>query len=90
MRDLQVVEVQIHGVTGYQVQGNWRACSDSLWETMAHAAVFRDRARAERFLAKVKTRSSWEWNWQHWGKPSNYIHSKIDAIQSSVTVYSVL
>ena len=90
MRDLRVVEVQIHGMTGYQIQGSWRACSDSLWETIAHAAVFRDRARAERFLVKVKTRPSWQCNWQHWGKPADYLHSSIDAIQSSVTVYSVL
>lgn len=90
MRDLQVVEVKIHGMTGYQVQALWRDCSDSLWETIAHAAVFRDRARAERFLKKCGSRSSWEYNWRHWGKPANYIHSFADAIQGSVAVYSVL
>jgi len=90
MRDLQVVEVKINGMLGYQIQGNWRACSDSLWETVAHAAVFRDRTRATKFLAKVKTRPSWEYNWKCWGKPADYIHSSIDARQDSVNVYSVL
>jgi len=90
MKNLRVVEVQIHGMTGYQIQGSYRDCSDSLWETVAHAAVFRDRARAERFLQKCSSRPSWEYKWRHWGKPANYIHSSADAIQGSVTVYSVL
>lgn len=90
MRDLSVVEVQIHDMTGYQIQGSYRDCSDSLWETVAHAAVFRDRARAERFLQKCGSRPSWEYNWHHWGKLANYSHSFADAIQGSVAVYSVL
>lgn len=90
MRDLRVVEVTIHGMTGYQVQGLWRDCSDSLWETIAHAAVFRSRDRAERFLAKCGSRMSWEYNWAWWGKPVNYVHSFVDAIQTPVAVYSVL
>ena len=64
MRNLEVVEVNINGMVGFQIQGIWRACSDSLWETIAHAAVFRDRVRANKFLAKVKTRPSWEYNWK--------------------------
>ncbi|MEY4331962.1 MAG: hypothetical protein RLZZ196_700 [Bacteroidota bacterium] len=90
MRDLEVVEVKIHGMTGYQIQGIWRACSDSLWETIAHAAVFRDKARAEKFLLRVKGRPSWQQDWKHWGKPVTYICNKIDCIQDSVNVYSVL
>jgi hypothetical protein len=90
MRDLRVVEVQIHGMTGYQVQGSYRDCSDSLWETVAHAAVFQDRARAERFLQKCSNRPSWTYNWHHWGKPADYIHSQVDAVQGLVSVYSVL
>lgn len=90
MRDLRVVEVKIHDMTGYQVQGLWRSCSDSLWETIAHAAVFRDRARAERFLQKCHSRPDWRYNWVWWGKPADYVHSYVDAIQHPVPVYSVL
>lgn len=90
MRDLRVVKVQIHGMTGYQIQGSWRDCSDSLWETIAHAAVFRDPTRAERFLQKCGSRPIWEYSWRHWGKPANYCHSSVDAIQTPVAVYTVL
>lgn len=90
MRDLRVVEVSICGMIGYQVQGSWRDCSDSLWETIAHAAVFRDRDRAQRFLEKCRNSPRWEYNWKWWGKPANYVHSNIDAMQSKVSVYSVL
>ena len=90
MRDLTVVEVTIHGMRGYQVQGLWRDCSDSFWETMAHAAVFRNRDRALRFMNRCKSKPSWNYNWAHWGKPANYIHSYADAVQQSVAVYSVL
>lgn len=90
MRNLSVVEVEIRGMIGYQVQGLWRSCSDSLWETVAHASVFRDRNRAERFLKKCLSRPSWEYDWKWWGKPASYIHSYVDAIQSPVPVYSVL
>lgn len=90
MRNLCVVEVKIHGMIGYQIQGLYRDCSDSFWETVAHAAVFRDRARAEKFLKKCGSRPGWEYNWKHWGKPANYIHSFVDAIQTPVAVYSVL
>lgn len=90
MRDLRVVEVEINGMPGYQVQGLWRSCNDSLWETIAHAAVFRDLRRAQKFLLKCRTRPSWEYNWTWWGKPANYVHSYVDALQSPVPVYSVL
>ena len=89
MRDLRVVEVEIRGMTGYQVQGWYRDCSDSFWETVAHAAVFRDPDRAERFLEKCKAASR-RWDWSHWGRPADYIHNDADAIQRSVAVYSVL
>lgn len=90
MRDLTVVEVVIHGMRGYQIQGLWRACSDSLWETLAHAAIFRDRVRAERFLKKCRTKPSWEYNMKHWGVPTNHCISVVDAIQTPAKVYSVL
>lgn len=90
MRDLRVVEVEINGMTGYQVQSLWRSCNDSLWETIAHAAVFRDLRRAQKFLLKCRTRPSWEYNWTWWGKPANYVHSYVDALQAPVPVYSVL
>ena len=54
MRNLQVVKVNIKGMDGFQIQGLNRACSDSLWEPIAHAAVFREEKRAERFLQKVR------------------------------------
>ena len=87
VRNLSVIEVQINGMLGYQVQGWYRDCSDSLFETVAHAAVFRDRARAERFLKRSKPFPK---DWKHWGKPVGYIHSDIDAFQGSVAVSSVL
>jgi hypothetical protein len=46
IRDLTVCEIKIHGMKGYQVQGLYRPCSDSFWEPVAHAAVFKDRLRA--------------------------------------------
>jgi hypothetical protein len=90
IRDLCVAEVKIHGVTGYQVQGLYRPCSDSFWEPVAHAAVFKDRPRAEKFLEKCKKKPSWEYDWAHWGKPADYVRSLADYIQRSVAVYSVL
>jgi len=90
VRDLKVVEVEIRGMAGYQVQGLYRDCSDSFWETVAHDAVFRDPVRAERFLEKCRGRPSWRWDWQHWGRPADHLPSDADAIQRSVAVYTVL
>jgi hypothetical protein len=88
--NLQVQEVSIAGVVGYQVQGYQRACSDSLWERLAHNAVFRDRTRAERFLRAVCRKPSWEWTWTNWGAPHDAVISDCDAFQGRVTVYTVL
>lgn len=88
--NLQVEAVTIAGVAGFQVQGLHRACSDSLWEPLAHEAIFRDRARAERFLAKVRSKPSWEWNWAHWGAPHDARITDIDAFKSTVAPYTVL
>lgn len=85
--NLSVVEVQVHGMTGYQVQGWYRACSDSFFETVAHAAVFRDRARAERFLQRSKPYPK---DWRHWGKPADCITGPADYLKGSVSIYSVL
>jgi len=87
VRNLSVVEVQINGMSGYQVQGWYRDCSDSLFEAVAHAAVFRDRARAERFLERSKPYPK---DWKHWGKPANHRSSPVDAFKGSVAVYTVL
>lgn len=89
MRDLRVVKVQICGMTGYQVQGWYRDCTDSFWETVAHAAVFRDIVRAEQFLQKCK-KVGRQYDWRHWGKPADYCRNTADAIQRSVAVYTVL
>ena len=90
IRDITVCEIKIHGMKGYQVQGLYRPCSDSFWEPVAHAAVFKDRLRAERFLKKCKSRPSWEYDWEHWGKPADYVRSLADCIQQPVAVYSVI
>ena len=88
--NLNVVKVQIRGMIGYQVQCWYRDCSDSLFEALAHAAVFQDRCRAERFLQKCGTRPSWQWDWSQWGKPVDHVPSPLDACGHPVSVYSVL
>ena len=88
MRNLQVDAVEINGMIGYQIHGLHRACSDSLWEVVAHAAIFRDKARAERFLAKVK--SAGKFNYAYWGVPQDHVISAIDAFKRRVAPLSVL
>jgi hypothetical protein len=73
---------------GYSVAGLHRACSDSLWEPIAHAAIFATQARAEAFLAKVKARGRFDW--QHWGIPFGHSASSIDAFKHRPAYYSVL
>jgi hypothetical protein len=90
MRNLAVTQVKIAGMTGYQIQGLDRACSDSFWETIAHAAVFQDKARAERFLAKVKAKSSWNYDWSHWGVPVDQRAGAADAFKNNVAPFSVI
>jgi len=87
VQGLSVVPVQINGMSGYQVQAFYRVSRDDLFERVAHAAVFQDRARAERFLERSKPYPK---DWKHWGKPAGYTHSTVDAIQRSVAVYTVL
>jgi hypothetical protein len=74
---------------GYCVAGVHRACSDSLWEPIAHAAIFKTQVRAERFLAKIKA-SSRSLDWQHWGIPFGHSASSIDAFKHQPAYYSVL
>lgn len=91
VRNLEVTPVYYRKeLIGYQLQGIHRACSDSLWEPLAHNAIFRTRERAERFLAKVKATSSWNWQWKYWGAPFDHITSSADAFKSKVAPYSVL
>lgn len=89
MRNLEVAAVKVHGMIGYQIHGIHRACSDSLWEVAAHAAIFRDRARAERFLERIK-RSGSQINWAYWGVPQGHYVSPIDAFKNHVAPFSVL
>jgi hypothetical protein len=89
MRNLSVVNVNVKGMVGYQIQGIHRACSDSMWETVAHAAIFRDKARAERFLKRVKT-SLHDINWKYWGVPQGAYVSAADAYKDHVAPFSVL
>jgi hypothetical protein len=88
IRSLEVATVKVADVIGYQIHGLYRDCSDSLYEVIAHAAVFRDKARAERFLAKV--RASGRIDWQFWGVPQNNFIRGIEAVQGRVAPFSVL
>jgi hypothetical protein len=74
---------------GYCVAGVHRACSDSLWEPVAHEAIFRTQARAERFLAKIKAPGR-SIAWAHWGVPFGHRTSPIDAFDHQPAHYSVL
>ncbi len=73
---------------GYQVVGLQRACSDSLWEPVAHEAVFRTRERAERFMARVC--ASGRIDHTRWGVPFGASASAIDAFHHVPAYYSVL
>ena len=90
MRNLQVVKVNIKGMDGFQIQGLDRACSDSLWEPIAHAAIFRDEKRAERFLQKVRGSSPWNRNWEYWGVPQDRMVNVCDAFKGLVAPFSVI
>ena len=90
MRNLQVVKVNIKGIDGFQIQGLDRACSDSHWEPIAHAAIFRDEKRAERFLQKVRGSSPWKLNYKYWGVPQSHKVSGCDAFQELVAPFSVI
>jgi hypothetical protein len=89
-RNHSVQPVTIAGVKGFQVQCLYRDCSDSMWEPMAHAAVFQTRERAERMLKRVKTKASWEYDWSQWGVPVSHTLSVCSAVQNHVHVYSPL
>jgi len=88
MRNFQVATVKVAGMIGYQIHALYRDCSDSMYEVIAHAAVFRDKARAERFLKKVC--ASGQFNWQYWGVPQDNFISGTEAIQGRVAPFSVL
>lgn len=89
-RNFQVVTVKVADMIGYQIHALYRDCSDSMYEVIAHAAVFRDKARAERFLNKVCSSGRLHFNWQYWGKPQNCVISGIEANQTRVAPFSVL
>lgn len=88
IRSLQIATVKVAGMIGYQIHGLYRDCSDSLWDVIAHAAVFRDKARAERFLARVRNADRIDWSF--WGVPQGNFISGTEAIQSRVAPFSVL
>jgi hypothetical protein len=88
IRNLTVVEVCISGMRGFQIRGLIRACSDSLWEPIAHAAVFRSAERAERFLQKK--RGAAPLNWSAWGVPQDHVVSDTDAFQHYAAPFSVI
>jgi|688.fasta_scaffold2422414_1 hypothetical protein len=67
IRNLKIEEVQFRGVVvGYRVGGIHRMCSDSLWDPIAHRAIFRSRERAERFLARVSKVMPWNLKMTEW------------------------
>ncbi len=86
----EVKEVKICGQVGFQIQALYRDCSDSFWEPVAHAAVFSERARAERLLERVKRKGSWEIDWSQWGVAPGYALSVTCAIQRYAPFYCVL
>lgn len=88
IRSLEVATVKVAGMVGYQIHGLYRDCSDSLYDVIAHAAIFRDKARAERFLAKVRSADRLDWNF--WGVPQGNFISGTEAIQGRVAPFSVL
>ena len=90
MRNLQVIKVNIKGMEGFQIQGLDRACSDSFWEPIAHAAIFRDEKRAELFLQKVRKSNSWSRNWKYWGAPQDHYIGPADAFKHHVAPFSIL
>lgn len=90
VRSLEVATVRVAGMIGYQIHGLYRDCSDSLWDVVAHAAIFRDKARAERFLKQVQRKPSWEFDWKYWGKPQNSVIYGTEAVQVRVNPFSVL
>jgi hypothetical protein len=65
---LEVKQVSIKGQVGFQIQGYYRQCSDAYFESIAHAAVFRDRGRAEAFLKRVRFggKPSWKYDYSQW------------------------
>lgn len=75
---------------GFSVAGLHRACSDSLWEPVAHEAIFTTQVRAERFLEKIKARGSRALDWKHWGIPFEHSTSPVDAFDHRPAYYSVL
>jgi hypothetical protein len=75
-------------IVGYSVEGIHRDCSDSLWEPIAHEAIFRSQSRAECFLERVKRSSSIDR--KRWGLPFGCTPSRADAFHGTVNHYSVL
>jgi len=93
IRNIRVEATNIGGVSGWQVHAIFRACSDSLWEPLAHAAVFvqAEHDRAEKLVERMRSKPSWEWSGKDcWGVPVGNVLSKIDAIQKHVAPYTVL
>jgi hypothetical protein len=67
IRNLKVVPVTFRNeVVGFRVGGITRDCPDSLWDPIAHRAVFRTRERAEAFLARVCNVAPWSLNLKEW------------------------
>ncbi len=66
IRNIEVAPVKFRNkVVGYSVSGIYRDCTDSLWETFTHHAIFRTEERAQAFLERILN-SSTRYNMKHW------------------------
>ena len=73
VRNLEVSPVKFRNqVVGYSVSGIYRDCSDSLWDTFTHHAVFRTKERAEAFLVRIRKSPGTQFNMKHWNVGYNW------------------
>jgi len=86
----EVKRVEICGMVGWQIHALRRDCSDSMYEPVAHAAVFRQPERAAAMLERVRRKPSWEYDWSQWGVPVGSYVSPADAWKGHVAPYTVL
>jgi hypothetical protein len=90
IRNVEVAQVNIQGMVGYQVQCLYMDSSDGMFECIAHAAVFRTAKRAEAMKQRILSKATWSWDWSVWGRPVGTYFSVCDAIQAHVAAFSVL
>lgn len=87
---LTVEEVNIEGMIGYQIQGLFCEGSDGMFEPIAHAAIFRTRARAVAALERCKAVAPWSRDYSEWGLPVGACVDRCACIQRHVAPYTVI